>query len=625
MCGIAGLACLDPGCSSDHRSIVARMCDRQEHRGPDDSGIVAAGRVCLGSRRLSIIDLSPAGHMPMSDESGRWRITYNGEVYNFESLREELLALGHTFRSRTDTEVVLHAWMEWGEGCVDRFVGMYAFAVYDGERDVLTLVRDRYGIKPLYYSTDGGHFMFASELKAIATERSALRVDHHSLLEWSLYRNVDALTGETLVEGVSAVLPGHRLEFRNGHLDDRELYAPPDAVSPDEFERFARASKDEIVAELGGVVEDAVRMRLVSDVPVGTLCSGGLDSSLITALAARHRGDLKAFNVSVRGYEKLDENRYARSLTEDLGLELVTLPLTGEAFRRELPRAVFHSDLPLTHPNSVAYFLISRVAREHGVIVLLSGEGADELFGGYRFSYRRKRFLLRIRPLLDALPARARGILALLSYSMAGLPATHWRFRELLPPTVGLIDRYARSAWLERCERAYGFVEKERDRAILGTILADLSDFLAPLLRRLDRMTMAASVECRVPFLDHRVVHRAIQLPLDYRVGSLSDKWVLKQVAKPYLPAEIVRRRKLGFPLPLEEYLGPLFDPTLFTDGFCVGVLGLEPAVLEGVVREGRKHVQDAFGLIALEIWGRMFFMGETVEDVQARIDRLEG
>ena len=138
-------------------------------------------------------------------------------------------------------------------------------------------------------------------------------------------------------------------------------------------------------------------------------------------------------------------------------------------------------------------------------------------------------------------------------------------------------------------------------------------------------MTMAASVECRVPFLDHRVVHRAIQLPLDYRVGSLSDKWVLKQVAKPYLPAEIVRRRKLGFPLPLEEYLGPLFDPTLFTDGFCVGVLGLEPAVLEGVVREGRKHVQDAFGLIALEIWGRMFFMGETVEDVQARIDRLEG
>ena len=207
--------------------------------GPADSGIVAAGRVCLGSRRLSIIDLSPAGHMPMSDESGRWRITYNGEVYNFESLREELLALGHTFRSRTDTEVVLHAWMEWGEGCVDRFVGMYAFAVYDGERDVLTLVRDRYGIKPLYYSTDGGHFMFASELKAIATERSALRVDHHSLLEWSLYRNVDALTGETLVEGVSAVLPGHRLEFRNGHLDDRELYAPPDAVSPDEFERFA--------------------------------------------------------------------------------------------------------------------------------------------------------------------------------------------------------------------------------------------------------------------------------------------------------------------------------------------------------------------------------------------------
>lgn len=623
MCGIAGLVCLDPSCGSEHEPLVARMCDLQVHRGPDDSGIVEVGRVCLGSRRLSIIDLSPAGHMPMSDESERWWITYNGEVYNFESLRNELADRGHTFGSRTDTEVVLHSWIEWGEACVERFVGMFAFAIYDAEQRALTLVRDRYGIKPLYHSTDGGHFLFASELKALAIPRSDRRIDRHSLLEWSLYRNVDALTPETLVEGISSVLPGQRVTLRDGGASSRELYTPPDAVSRDEFEGLARASKGEIVEELGDVVDDAVRLRLVSDVPVGTLCSGGLDSSLITALAARHRGDLTAFNVAIEGFEDLDESRYARKLTETLGLELVTLPLTGEAFRRELVHAVYHSDTPLTHPNSVAYQLISRVAREHGVIVLLSGEGADELFGGYSFRYRRKRLLLRLRPLLEALPARAHGILALLTYAMAGMPATTWRFRELLPPTVGMIDRYGRSAWLARCQEAYDFVGSERDRDLLGTMLADLSDFMAPLLRRLDRMTMAASVECRVPFLDHRVVQRAIHLPLDYRVGSRSDKWVLKEVARPYVPAEIIRRTKRGFPLPLEHYIAPLLDPELFRDGFCTGALQLDAGALEGILADGRRKVQEAFGLLMLELWGRLFFLGETVEALQDRIGRL--
>ncbi len=625
MCGIAGLICLDPSCADDHRAAVARMCEVQRHRGPDDHGVETIGPACLGARRLSIIDLSPAGHMPMSDAEGRWWITYNGEVYNFASLREELERSGHAFRSRTDTEVVLHAWMEWGAECVSRFTGMFAFAIHDRESGTTSLVRDRFGIKPMYYASDGRHFHFASEIKAIVAERSPPRVDRHSLLEWSLYRNVDAVTGETLFEGISAVLPGHCLSLREGEITDRELYAPPDAVSREEFERFARASKSAIVGELGEAVERAVRLRMVSDVPVGTLCSGGLDSSLITSLAARHRADLKAFNVSVAGYEKLDENRYARSLTDSLGIELVTLPLTAEAFRRELPRALYHSDLPLTHPNSVAYHLISRVAREHGVFVLLSGEGADELFGGYDFRYRRKRLLLRAEPFLNALPARARRILALVSYSMAGLPATHWRFRELLPATIGLLDRYARAAWLERCTRAYDFVDRPRDREILGIMLADLSDFMAPLLRRLDRMTMAASVECRVPFLDHDVVHRAVQLPLAYRIGSLADKWILRQVARPLLPPSIVRRKKLGFPLPLEEYVAPLLDPALFRDGFCVAGLGLDRGVLERVVGGGRDAVQDAFGLLALEIWGRLFFMGETVEDLEARLARLAG
>ena len=214
MCGIAGVICFDSDCGGQlHESLVRTMCELTAHRGPDDSGVMSRSRYALGSQRLSIIDLSPAGHMPMSDASGRWWITYNGEVYNFETVREELLRLGHSFRSRTDTEVILHAYMEWGEGCMDRFVGMFAFAILDAERGDVALVRDRYGIKPLYYARSGSHLLFASEIKALMGLLERPQVDRHSLLEWSLYRNVDALTPETLVEDVHSVLPGH---FSNG-------------------------------------------------------------------------------------------------------------------------------------------------------------------------------------------------------------------------------------------------------------------------------------------------------------------------------------------------------------------------------------------------------------------------
>ena len=212
MCGIAGVICFNSGCGGQlHESLVRTMCELTEHRGPDDSGVMSRSRYALGSQRLSIIDLSPAGHMPMSDASGRWWITYNGEVYNFETVREELLRLGHSFRSRTDTEVILHAYMEWGEGCMDRFVGMFAFAILDAERGDVALVRDRYGVKPLYYARSGSHLLFASEIKALMGLLERPQVDRHSLLEWSLYRNVDALTPETLVEDVHSVLPGRAL------------------------------------------------------------------------------------------------------------------------------------------------------------------------------------------------------------------------------------------------------------------------------------------------------------------------------------------------------------------------------------------------------------------------------
>jgi asparagine synthase (glutamine-hydrolysing) len=384
------------------------------------------------------------------------------------------------------------------------------------------------------------------------------------------------------------------------------------------------AGVEDVIEEMDATLNEATRLRLVSDVPVGTLLSGGLDSSLITSIAAKYTRDLTAFHVSVQGHPDLDERRHAEALTKRFGLPMVAFDLTAEAFRRALPRVIHSSDLPLTHPNSVAYYLISKVAREHGVIVLLSGEGADELFGGYSWNYRRKNMLLRLDPLLRRVPARIYDLMALVVYARAGMPVGGHRFREALPPTVDLIDRYARLDWAMCCEQAYGFVTDRRERAVLGAMLADLSDFLSPLLRRLDRTSMGASVECRVPFLDHRLVHKVINLPLDYRMGRHGDKWILKQVAARYFTGQLVTRRKMGFPLPLEQYLEPLADIEFFKNGFCEDTLGLSRRGLGQIVASWRRWVHGFFGLLTLEIWGRLFFVGQTIEQLGEDLERLE-
>lgn len=621
MCGIAGTVCLSEECELDHRAVVSHMCDVIHHRGPDDEGVARLNGACLGSKRLAILDLSEAGRMPMTSPDGRWTLTYNGEIYNFREIRSELVEAGHRFFSGSDTEVLLHAWMEWGEECYERLVGMFAFAIHDADEQTVTLVRDRYGIKPLYYAIRADHLYFASETKAISAIHGAT-MDGHALLEWSLYRNVDALTAGTLFSEVSSVLPGERVLIEDGELERRALHVQPDEVSEKEYGRYLKAPTLEVAEELTELLNDAVEARLVADVPVGTLLSGGLDSSLVTAIAARRHGRFKAFHVSVPGYARMDESRYAERVASHLGIDLVKHEFTAEEFRRELPRVIYHSDMPITHPNTVAYYAIARVAREHGVTVLQSGEGADELFGGYRWAYRRRRLLLRINPLLELLPQKVRNILALVTYSMVGLPTTSWRFRELLPQSVDLVDRYTRRAWLARCEEAYEFVEKPLDRAILGAILADLNDFLAPLLRRLDRTTMAHSVECRVPFLDHRLVHMAKQLPVSYRLGARADKWILKRVAHPHLPKEIIERPKRGFPLPVAEFIEPLLTEELFLEGYLRRELGIHWLGISSQLERGRRGEVDAFGFLTLELWGRIFVRGESVEELT---DRLAG
>jgi asparagine synthase (glutamine-hydrolysing) len=625
MCGLAGLIHVDGSrATHDDEVAVRSMCDLLSRRGPDDQGVMAVGPACLGSRRLAIIDLSPAGHMPMSDPTGRWWIAYNGEIYNFHEIRAELEKHGAGFRSHSDTEVLLQAWIAWGAACLDRLVGMFAFAIFDSLQNELVLGRDRFGIKPLYWTRNNGKVLFASEMKAVLPQRNENRVDLQSLSEWWLYHNVDAVTPETLIEGVFQLMPGKLARIRDGGFRIETWYSPNAEVSAQESERLAALSEKEIIELVGRQLDEAVRLRLVSDVPVGTLLSGGLDSSLITAMAAGHSKHLTAFHISVKGHEDLDERRFAEALTAHHGIPFVTTDLTASSFRASLATVAWLEDLPITHANSVGYYQISQVARQHGTIVALTGEGADELFGGYGWKYRRSMIVNRLKPWLRRLPSKLRDAMSLLVYADSDLPVTAHRFRDLLPPAVGMLDRYARTDAEERCAEAYSFVRDPGQRKVCGTMLADLGDFLAPLLRRIDRTTMGASIEARVPFLDHRLVHTAINLPLDWRVGKRADKLVLKHLARTYMPGSLIWRKKMGFPLPLAEYIAPLVKPAFFAGGFCEETLHLGRRGLERWLNDLQRWPFGAFGLVSLELWGRMYLMDQAADTVAESIAAME-
>jgi asparagine synthase (glutamine-hydrolysing) len=628
MCAIAGLICLKRQCREEaHLRIVGKMCALQSHRGPDDRGVISLGHVCLGSNRLSIIDLSKAGHMPMANADENLWIVYNGETYNFQTLREELVHCGHQFRSKTDTEVVLRAFQEWGEESFARLAGMFGFAIYDRRSDTVTLVRDRFGKKPLYYTCNDKHILFASELKVLLQVSDNLKLDRQRLLEWSLYRNVDFGSPNTLVENIFSLPAGHFLQIHNGRIDAPQRYYSVEAeVDAATYTALDQRPQEEVVAEVESLILTSVQERLVSDVPVGVLCSGGVDSSLVTALCARYRKDVAAFHVSVAGYPEMDESRYAKQVTEMLGIDLFTCQLERGNFCANLARAVYHSDVPLTHPNSVAYLLVSELARKHGTIVLMSGEAADELFGGYMHRYRRYRQMLRARHLLGYLPAKLRQIINLAGHACNGVQATELPgYGSGLAQTIAMLDGFTREELRSRCADAYRFVSNAGERAVLGAMLADLTNFLSPLLRRLDRMSMAASVECRAPFLDHRLIKKAINLPLSYRLRGSIDKWIVKEIAARHLPRALVYRKKVGFPLPLDDFLAPLAREEFFQHGFCLEFLDMQPKGLSEAIRNWRHDVEGFFSLLTLEIWGRLFFLHESVEDITEKLMQYSG
>jgi asparagine synthase (glutamine-hydrolysing) len=552
MCGISGIAERDPHVLPDVE-LALRMRDAIAARGPDDAGLLREPGVALGSRRLAILDLSPRGHMPMATPDGRWAITYNGEIYNYRELREELAAQGERFVSDSDSEVLLRLWSLEGAACLERLNGMFAFAVWDRKERSLALVRDRLGVKPLVWAEKDGRLFFASEPKALFSAGISREPEDAALAELLCFRFV---AGEaTPFRCVRRLRPGHLLTWKEGRATIRRWWnlaerARERRQSGDAAEWFART------------FDDAVRKRRISDVPLGVLLSGGLDSSSVAAsIAAQGHEGLASFTVRFpdAGY---DEGPLALALARRWGFDAHERTVTDAELPELLRRATRANDEPLAHGNDPHLLALSLIAKPR-VTVLLSGEGGDETLSGY----------VRYRPLRWPGVTAATGLAAGALASVPGVPARlrklsrmaalgdsgRWvlfnacdtlpaDLREILPerPSVSFPHREA------ILEEARGVYPGEPLRQVL---YSDQHTFLVSILDRNDRMTMEASIECRVPFLDYRLVEGLAGLPTRELLRGRGGKPLLRRALGSRLPEEILAHRKWGFGVPWRRLL----------------------------------------------------------------------
>jgi asparagine synthase (glutamine-hydrolysing) len=621
VCGIAG--CVVPPGREPDRAALERMAGALRHRGPDDLGIEVVGNVGLVNTRLSIVDPSPAGHAPMSLEDGSWWLTYNGEVFNHLELRAELGDRG--WRGGSDTETLLRALAAWGEEAIPRCNGLYAYAALDLARRRLLLVRDRFGVKPLYVAGHEGDLWFASEVRALLAAGLPRGARPDVLAHAVAYGWAEGV--ETPFAGVERVAPGTTFEVG---LDDlqtraRRWFDPADAVDPERAAGLAGAGRATWSAQLEAELRAAVRRRLMADVPVGTMCSGGLDSSLVTALARDEQPGIVAYNASVSDQPAADEGPWAERVAAGLGIELRTAPMDASAWRAGLVAAILHNEFPLLHESSVPMAMIAARARADGVKVLLSGEGADELFAGYDFLHRAEYEALLpagARLAQRAELARARAY-ALVRRRGSGLAAAvERRLRERVAGPPAFEPPWAASAAShvaavrERARAAYAHHPGPRGE-LEAALLGDLSTYLPHLLNRQDKNTMQASIETRVPFLDPGVVSLALNLPLEARTRPLR-KGVLRDLGRRHLPRGVARRAKVGFGFDVRRYLEPATRPEFLADGALREHLALARPTWDALVARAPSHL--ALRLWTGEAWCRLFLDGASTGAVEREL-----
>ena len=619
MCGIAGIVSER---SIEDQGKLLHMRDAMRHRGPDDAGIwwTPDKRLGLAHRRLSIIDPSPAGHQPMEDCTGELCIVFNGEIYNFSELRRELKGKGHAFRSHSDTEVLLAAYREWGTACLSRLNGMFAFALYDSRKREVFIARDRAGEKPLFYTLANGGLSFASELKGLMADPAISRkIDPEAM---DCYLAMGYIPGDRCIfKGCKKLPAGHALVYK---LESRQsrVWCYWNLPEPNASLVSQKFDEEELLDELDSILEDAVRKQLVADVPVGVLLSGGVDSSLITAMAARNSANVKTFTLRFPEHGAYDETEHARLVARHFGTEHIEL-VAPESSVDLLPKLACQFDEPMVDSSMIPTYLVSELIREN-CTVALGGDGGDELFGGYRHHGR----LQWVQENLGVIPhsfrsAVAKGAGFCLPVGTKGrnwLQSLDVDLRTGLPLIGSLFDGRTRRQLMSQHSESALVADRiweqrtpqERDLLSRATKM-DFSNFLVEdILVKVDRSSMLNSLEIRAPLLDYRLIEFAFgKVPPHLKATTDARKILPKKLTSRLLPPEFDRDRKAGFCLPLSSWLesGPwsqfFRDVLMESDGSFFDQKTI--AKLFAGQTKGRMNSERLFALVFFELWRREY------------------
>jgi asparagine synthase (glutamine-hydrolysing) len=613
-------------------SLVKAMADTIQHRGPDDEGYYVSGPIGLGFRRLSIIDLK-SGHQPLSNEDGSLQIIFNGEIYNYQELRTFLLSKGHVFKTQTDTEVIVHLYEELGPQCLEKLCGMFAFAIWDENAKTLFLARDRVGIKPLYYCLTDRSLVFASEIKAILADPSIKREIAPEMIDRFLtFLYVPG--EETLLKGILKLPPGHYLLVKDGRPTLRQYWDL----------QFAQPSRNislkDAESELLSLLEKTVQQHMIADVPVGVLLSGGVDSTGVLSFAAEQtRKEISSFTVGFSGGQVADERPYARLAAETFGTRHHEMTISPEDFASFLPRYVWHMEEPVCEPPAIAMYYVSKLARKY-VTVLLSGEGGDEAFAGYS-NYRNLVWLERVKRGLSPMNgvlSRGLSIAGSLFHSSLAAkyaPLMNHRFPDYYNGRTSNPYRYTgnglgslySASYARGIDREHSLEpvrrlqEHVRGQNTLDAMLyIDTKTWLPDdLLVKADKMTMANSIELRVPLLDHRLLEFAASLPSSLKLNGFSTKYILKKTMSKRIPQAILNRKKTGFPVPYESWIRKDLKDLVWdvlTDRETINRGYFSKDAIERLLQansKGADYSKEIFSLLSLELWQRAFLECEQV------------
>ena len=621
MCGIFGIHFFDSGRQVD-KQMLMDSTNTMLHRGPDDCDFFMDNNIGLGHRRLSIIDLA-AGHQPMFSEDRSVAVVYNGEIYNYLELREILVGKGHKFQTKSDTETIIHAYEEWGETCVEKFRGIFAFAIWDNNEKILLLARDRLGVKPLYYYNDKNVFLFASEIKAILKTEFVEKAVNLPVLD--AYFTLGYIPGqETLFKNIYKLLPGHTITIREDQLSCRKYWDFP--IAANNTGSFKQAQEEFLYH-----FSEAVNMRLMSEVPLGVFLSGGLDSSAVVAMMHQVVDrPIKTFSIGYKNADNINELNYAQLIADKFNTEHYPFILEPDNFLDSMQTFLHFMEEPVVESAGIALYNIAKMSKQH-VTVVLSGEGSDEAFGGYNLYYLMNRL------------ASLRGKIPLLNFFSKLIPPQlfsteklrkyrDWFFLPLNKSYRGtsadLTESFKKPFYTDAFYNERGnyldtifeshFNRVAKQNTLSKMLYVDAKTWLVDdLLLKADKMSMAASIELRVPFLDHVLIEFAAKLPPDFKIGNDQGKFILKKSMENFLPHEIIYRKKMGFPVPVNQWFGKdlheqakniLLDSKSIQRGY------IKPDYIKKIFAQQKTgnagYGRRIFSLLTLEMWFRMWLDG---------------